>query len=282
MGITQERDADDAVEVNVNARMKQRPLFVLFDLDGCLYPIENGYEGRCRERVFEFMREQLNYGTIEGAKNAWAKEFKVYNQTLKSLRKLGHTEFKKELYWERTRGRAEEFLRCDLEVCECLKKMKCLKFVLTNCAEKQARECLEQLGIEDEFEEVYGADFMGDSCKPEKEAIERVLRDVKKRFFCRPQNNSSSISEEPFKFKANEVFFFEDSLKNLASAKANFNITGVLVKGKTLLEEEEEEEEGEKNNSTATAGTNYSAKEFKQIKKPSIKELEHIYPELFL
>ena len=38
--------------------------------------------------------------------------------------------------------------------------------------------------------------------------------------------------QEPF--DDDEVFMFEDSLKNLVSAKDNFNITGVLIKGKTL------------------------------------------------
>ena len=86
------------------AQNTQKVKFALFDLDGCLYPIENGYEHACRARVFEFMVSQLGYETIDKAKTIWKREFTKHNQTLKSLRELGHVSFKKETYWEFTRG----------------------------------------------------------------------------------------------------------------------------------------------------------------------------------
>ena len=70
--------------------------------------------------------------------------------------------------------------------------------------------------------------------------------------------------QNPFE-NDDEVFMFEDSLKNLVSAKENFNITGVLIKGKTLAEENGAE----------------IAKRFIQIDKPVLSELMEKAPSLF-
>ena len=106
--------------------------FCLFDLDGCLYPIENGYEHACRARVFEFMVSQLGYETIDKAKTIWKREFTKHNQTLKSLRELGHVRFKKETYWEFTRGDCSQHLEPDEQVRECLRK-KCQNRFRNSC-----------------------------------------------------------------------------------------------------------------------------------------------------
>lgn len=50
------------------------------------------------------------------------------------------------------------------------------KYILTNCAEKQALESLQVLGLAEEFEgNVYGADAMGEVCKPEVAAFEKII-----------------------------------------------------------------------------------------------------------
>ena len=46
-------------------------------------------------------------------------------------------------------------------------------------------------------------------------------------------------AKEETMFADEEVFFFEDSVKNLVSAKREFNVTGVLVRGRTTKEEAE-------------------------------------------
>ena len=60
---------------------------------------------------------------------------------------------------------------------------------------------------------------------------------------------------------------FEDSLKNLVSAKDNFNITGVLIKGKAAIR-------GERR----FGGLQ---EEFVQIDKPVLSELMEKVPSLF-
>ena len=86
-------------------------------------------------------------------------------------------------------------------------------------AEKQAREALRVLGIEDEFAAVYGADAMGETCKPMREAFERIW------------------AMDPCGVDPSRCAFFEDSVKNLASAKAHFGTFTVQIAGKTAEEE---------------------------------------------
>jgi len=95
-----------------------------------------------------------------------------------------------------------------------LKKLK--KYVLTNCAEKQAKESLAALGLLDAFDGVFGADAMGDTCKPCVEAFRRVQKIAG--------------------FDYARTAFFEDSVKNLAAAKT-LGATTVLVASATAREE---------------------------------------------
>lgn len=89
--------------------------------------------------------------------------------------------------------------------------------VFTNCHEKQAREALAALELDDLFDGVFGAGAMGATCKPEREAFEK--------FFA-----SFAIAD------ASRCVFFEDSLKNLRAAKS-FGMRTVLLASATLDEE---------------------------------------------
>ena len=193
------------------------------DLDGTLYAIENGYERACRARVFQFMVDELGFESVDAARDAWRPQFAKYNQTLRALHAgLGRT-FDEEKYWRVTRGDPREFLKANAAAAEALRaadaapgKKKTKKYVLTNCAEKQAREALAALGLQDAFDGVFGADAMGDSCKPELEAFRAVQQAVGIDFA--------------------RTAFFEDSVKNLAAAKA-LGMTTVLVASATAREE---------------------------------------------
>lgn len=220
---------------------------LLFDLDGTLYPIENGYEEKVRERVFEFMVDELKVSSVEQAKEMWWEHFKVYNQTLRSLRQGMGFEFDREKYWSHIRGDPADFLQANFDALEMLRSFPgCKKFVFTNCAEKQAIEALQVLGLEGEFDGVYGADFMGDVCKPERAAFEAVCARAK--------------------IEPNGTVFFEDSVKNLVTAK-EMGFTTVLVRGKTAAEE---------------AGQNGGFKPDATISAVNLKELREALPGLFI
>ena len=206
------------------------------DLDGTLYAIENGYEDACRARVFSFMVDELGFENADAAQNAWCPQFAKYNQTLRALRAGLGLEFDTETYWTRTRGDPRAFLTPNAEAREALrcadaaraarisraepgslnelKKLK--KYVLTNCAEKQAKESLAALGLLDAFDGVFGADVMGDTCKPCVEAFRKVQKIAG--------------------FDYARTAFFEDSVKNLAAAKT-LGATTVLVASATAREE---------------------------------------------
>jgi putative hydrolase of the HAD superfamily len=53
---------------------------LLFDLDGTLYPAENGYQDHCHNRIFNFMQERLGVESLEKAKSLWWDMFQKYNQ----------------------------------------------------------------------------------------------------------------------------------------------------------------------------------------------------------
>lgn len=187
---------------------------LLFDLDGTLYPIENGYEDHVRENIFEFMHQKLGVPK-EQCKPIWRPLFAKTNQSLKGLR-VGGYKFDTEAYWDFIRGGREEYLKPDPKVRECLLALPQQKWVFTNCNEKHARLALETLDLLDCFEGVLGADFMGENAKPDVEAFQKVLTRIGA--------------------KASSTAMFEDSLRNLRQAKS-LGMTTVLIQSKTMLEE---------------------------------------------
>lgn len=172
------------------------------------------------------MVDELGFENADAAKNAWRPQFAKYNQTLKALRAGLGLEFDTDTYWTRTRGDPSLFLTPNAEAREALrgadaaraeKKLKKLKkYVLTNCAEKQAKESLAALGLLDAFDGVFGADAMGNVCKPSVEAFRKVQKIAG--------------------FDYARTAFFEDSVKNLAAAKT-LGATTVLVASATAREE---------------------------------------------
>ena len=205
----------------------------VFDLDGTLYAIANGYEAACRRRVYEFMATRCaGVDDVAEARVVWEKWFKRYNQTLRALRHGAGYEFDAAEYWRFTRGDAREHLAPSADVrafVESLPGGRENKYVFTNCNETQALEALEALGLRDCFaDRVFGAGGMGECCKPEREAFEKFFA------FC-----GVDVAD------ASECVFFEDSLKNLRAAKEIFGMTTVLVAGETLYEELRETRDAE-------------------------------------
>jgi hypothetical protein len=67
------------------------------------------------------------------------------------------------------RGGTADFLRPDAGVQQLLASLPQPKYIFTNCREEQAAEALECLGIGGHFgDTMFGSDFMGEACKPEK------------------------------------------------------------------------------------------------------------------
>ena len=192
---------------------------VLFDLDGCLYPAGNGLEEHCRQRIYSFMTDVLGVEDVPLAQALWHTAFRRYNQSLRALRACGY-KFDADQYWRYIREGSGAFLAPAPDTAALLQHLRAVGircWVVTNCREHEALEALAQLGIPLElFDGVLGADFMGDSCKPEHAAFAKVIAHTG----CNPHR----------------TVMFEDSLRNLVTAKA-LGIRCVLVGDTTVTEE---------------------------------------------
>ncbi|CAN0178896.1 unnamed protein product [Ascophyllum nodosum] len=165
--------------------------------------------------MWRFMSEKLG---VEEPEKVWRPLFQKYNQSAKGLRVGGGYEFDIDEFWSFTRSGADEFLK---EAPQGLKSAlenlpQAKKYVFTNCNEKEAEEALEILGIRQHFKGVFGAAAMGDTCKPDREAFDIVLE---------------AIGADPTK-----TAMFEDSFKNLVTAKA-LGMSTVFVQSETAREE---------------------------------------------
>lgn len=188
---------------------------ILFDLDGTLYSIENGYEDHVRERIKLFMVESLGVETMQLAGEIWSVCFKTYNQSLRGLRAAGYR-INETQYWEFIRNGTTSFLKPEPGVRALLESLPQRKWVFTNCREKEAQDAIEAMGLGGLFAGIVGADSMGTRCKPDEEVFRRAFAraGVDPRYTC----------------------MFEDSVKNLETAK-KLGLYTVLVDGKTRHEE---------------------------------------------
>lgn len=147
---------------------------------------------------------------------------------MRSMRRsIGRTrEAMRGSFSSRTRRRAPLSRRCEgkslvrRRVCGIARAIGLtnVRVVFTNCHETQARQALEALGLLDCFDGVFGAGRMDECCKPEPAAFEKLFAHF-------------SIAHP------HKCVFFEDSLKNLRTAKLAFGMRTVLVASPTLDEE---------------------------------------------
>eukprot|EP00976_Prorocentrum_cordatum_P013863 276612-Prorocentrum_minimum.AAC.4 len=78
-------------------------------------------------------------------------------------------------FTENMRAGEELFMKPDPEVQKFLASLSQPMWVFTNTGERSAERALELLGIRQYFEGILGADFMGDICKPQHEAFNKVV-----------------------------------------------------------------------------------------------------------
>jgi len=192
---------------------------VCIDASGTLYDAGNGYVQNNRQNIFRLMIEKGFAANAEEAEAIWRPLFQEHNQSYKALRVGGGFDIDKDEFWSTHRKGVEKFLFRDEPLSQFLQELPFKKYIFTNARETEAFEALAALGIRDCFEDkIYGADFLGDICKPQAEAFSNVLNDIG----VSPSN----------------CVFFEDSVKNLIAGKM-LGMSTVLVQGFTSQEEGE-------------------------------------------
>lgn len=199
---------------------------MLFDLDGTLYSADNGYIHHIRQNLFALLVRKGFAADLVAAEQLWQPLFRQYNQSLRGLRAGGYA-IDADEYWPAHRGGMETFFtQPDAGLRELLMRLpSCDKHIFTNCREQEAEHALQLLGVRDCFNRIYGADFMGNCCKPEPASFEAVLNDLQLPHAQQQQQQQG------------EVILFEDSLKNLRAAKELFGMRTVLVHSMTAEEE---------------------------------------------
>lgn len=188
---------------------------LVFDLDGTLYDIDNGYLQHIRSNIFRMMVGKGYSQNVEDAERLWHPLFKKHNQSFKGLREGGYP-FEADEYWGNHRAGFEKFFSHEESLVQLLTSLPHKKVIFTNCREKEAIQIMKIMGIDTCFDAVYGSDFMGDVCKPQKESFEMLL--------------------EALQVSPENIIFFEDSVKNLCTAQ-QLGFQCVLIASATAKEE---------------------------------------------
>ena len=190
---------------------------LLFDLDGCLYDADGGYVTHTRSQLFKYIYNQGWVENLEDAEAFWRPHFQKYNQTYRGLVAAG-LEIDYDDYWATCRAGVDQFLSEDKALKSFLESLPQKKYVVSNCNETQVYEALDIMGISNCFAGVYGAKFMLPYCKPEREAFQKVLDDLR-------VNDPS------------ECAMFEDSYKNLVTCHS-MGMACVFVESDIHVKEE--------------------------------------------
>ena len=196
----------------------KKPLnHLFFDLDGCLYDADGGYVTHTRKQLFQYIHKQGWVENLEDAEAFWRPHFQKYNQTYRGLKAAG-LEIDYDDYWATCRAGVDQFLTEDKALKSFLESLPQKKYVVSNCNERQVHEALDVMGISDCFAGVYGAKFMLPHCKPEREAFQKVLDDLR--------------VTDP-----SECAMFEDSYKNLVTCHS-MGMACVFVESEIHVREE--------------------------------------------
>ncbi|KAL0714999.1 hypothetical protein Bca4012_021978 [Brassica carinata] len=181
---------------------------LFFDMDDTLYPLSIGINLACRNNIQEFMLNQMGIEESEVPKMC-LDLYKEYGTTMAGLKVMGY-EFDNDEFHEYVHGRLPyEKLKPDPVLRNLLLSMPHRKIIFTNADKAHATRTLNRLGLEDCFEGIICFETLNPSsdtttqilCKPSVQAFEAAIR-------------IAGIIDP------RKTMFFDDSVRNIASAKA--------------------------------------------------------------
>jgi putative hydrolase of the HAD superfamily len=183
------------------------PAVILFDLDNTLYPPDCGLLDRVDARFNDYIGARLSL-SLEETRALRRRYVEEYGTTLQGLRAEHAIDVEEFLAYAHDPVVMEEHLSVDEELLAALAVIEVEKVVFTNSPGRWASRVLATMGLTDQFRRVCDLEFLEYEAKPSPEAFRRVLNHLGRR--------------------AEECVLVEDTLRNLAAAKA-LGMTTVLV-----------------------------------------------------
>jgi len=171
---------------------------LFFDLDGTLYPNNNGLWNAIAERMNIYMSEKLHF-LPEDIPAIREKYFHQYGTTLKGLQ-INHKVDSLEFLAFVHDVSLEEFIAPDPILKSLLANLPHTKWIFTNSDQRHASRVLATLGVANNFEGIVDVTRLNYLNKPDPKAFESALK----------------IAGNPI---PESCIFFEDIPKNLKPAK---------------------------------------------------------------
>lgn len=180
---------------------------IFLDLDGTLYPHENGMWDEIANRMETYMNQVLGIPR-QLIPNLRKTYFEKYGTTLRGLQI--NYEIDPEEYLAYVHDiPVSDFIQPDIKLRKILRELHQPKWILTNSDKNHSKRVLSALGIEDLFRDILGVTDMNFHSKPDSYVFNRALE-----FAGNPSPN--------------KCLFVDDIPKNLAPAKEMGFIT-ILV-----------------------------------------------------
>jgi len=149
---------------------------ILFDLDDTLYPHNSGLWEQIRNRIEQFMREELHF-TGEDISTTRDRLWRTYGTTLRGLQ----TEFQVDMdtYLDYIHAiPLDGYLDAQPKLAHILDNLPQPKFIFTNSDGRHAKQVLELLDVADRFSQIIDIYALAPYCKPQTEAFQIALETV--------------------------------------------------------------------------------------------------------
>ncbi|NIV12239.1 MAG: pyrimidine 5'-nucleotidase [Aliifodinibius sp.] len=171
---------------------------MFIDLDGTLYPNDNGMWDAIASRMELFMRDFLNLPN-EKIPSLREEYYRTYGTTLRGL--IENYSFDKYEYLKFVHDiPLEKYLKPDIQLRTVLNTIPIKKWIFTNSDRAHSERVLGILGIQDLFEEIIDVTAMSFRNKPDPLVYQTAI----------------NLAGDPMPY---ECIFIEDSAKNLIPAR---------------------------------------------------------------
>lgn len=206
---------------------------LLFDMDDTLYPMSLGLNSACRKNIEEFMSTYLNIEECE-VPSMCLDLYREHGTTMAGLKALGY-EFNNDEFHALVHGTLPyHALKPDLVLRNLLLSMPQRKIIFTNADKAHAAQVLHRMCLEDCFEGVICFETLNTHSVEEPQIMKcsNELTDGKfapndqnslnpaTRIICKPALESFQAATIIANIDPNKTIFFDDSIRNIATAKA--------------------------------------------------------------